>query len=148
MPTRRQIRETVVQFLYCSDLEGGADPASLRGPFWQFVTESDRKALDVATLKTLQHINLGREGRLKDFTQRLPRALAALRADESLEAATENLERIEQLEEEWTEVISLISRIPRDDERGDLAHQPYSTRRRELHRTLRHPARSPLQLES
>ena len=44
MPSRRQIREAVVQFLYCADLEGGADPAALRDPFWDFVTESDRRS--------------------------------------------------------------------------------------------------------
>ena len=40
MPSRRQIREAVVQFLYCADLEGGADPTALKDPFWDFVTES------------------------------------------------------------------------------------------------------------
>ena len=39
MPSRRHIREAVVQFLYCADLEGGANPAELRGPFWDFVTD-------------------------------------------------------------------------------------------------------------
>jgi phosphoribosylglycinamide formyltransferase 2 len=30
MPSRRQIREVAVQFLYCADMEGGSDPAALR----------------------------------------------------------------------------------------------------------------------
>ena len=70
MPSRRQIREAVVQFLYCADLEGGADPAALRDPFWDFVTESDRRSLQLATFRTVHHLAHGREGRLAEFVER------------------------------------------------------------------------------
>jgi N utilization substance protein B len=115
MPSRRQIREAVVQFLYCSDLEGGADPVSLREPFWQFVTESDRKALVLATWKTIQHLNLGRENRHAEFIKRLPVARAALRSLEDLEPAARMLDRIAELEDRWTDLMASTSRIPRDD---------------------------------
>jgi len=61
MPSRRQIREAVVQFLYCADLEGGADPAALKDAFWDFVTESDRRNLLLATFRTVHHLAHGRD---------------------------------------------------------------------------------------
>lgn len=115
MVSRRQIREAVVQFLYCSDLEGGADPASLREPFWQFVTESDRRALLLATWKTVHHLSLGREARHAEFLKRLPPAAAILRARPDLEAAATLLDRIADLEDQWTGQIVILSRIPTDD---------------------------------
>ncbi|MGB6222404.1 transcription antitermination factor NusB [Haloferula sp.] len=116
MPSRRQIREAVVQFLYCSDLEGGADPASLREPFWQFVTESDRRALMLATWKTIHHLGVGRDQRHDEFVARLPTASATLRADPALEKASALLDRIASLEDEWTARMAKLSRIPKDDD--------------------------------
>jgi transcription antitermination protein NusB len=116
MPSRRQIREAVVQFLYCADLEGGADPASLRDAFWQFVTESDRRAILQATWKTLHHLSLGREARLAEFQQRLPLALATLKARPDLERTAMALQQIADLENKWTAAMIELSRIPRDSD--------------------------------
>src|SRR5688572_12631450 len=116
MPSRRQIREAVVQFLYCADLEGGADPASIREPFWQFVTESDRRALLQATWKTLHHLSLGREARLKEFQDRLPVAMATLRARPDLERTAIELQKVADLENRWTASMIELSRIPRDSD--------------------------------
>lgn len=116
MPSRRQIREAVVQFLYCTDLEGGADPSSIREPFWQFVTESDRRALLQATWKTLHHLSLGREARLKEFQDRLPVAMATLRARPDLERTAKDLQQVSDLENKWTAGMIELSRIPRDSD--------------------------------
>lgn len=116
MPSRRQIREAVVQFLYCADLEGGADPASIREPFWQFVTESDRRALLQATWKTLHHLSLGREARLKEFQDRLPVAMATLRARPDLERTAMSLQQVADLENRWTAGMIELSRIPRESD--------------------------------
>jgi len=116
MLSRRQIREAVVQFLYCSDLEGGADPASLREPFWQFVTESDQRALMLATWKTIHHLSVSREQRHNEFVERLTPASAILRADPSLEKASALLDRISSLESEWCAQLATLSRIPRNDD--------------------------------
>ncbi|WP_367874037.1 transcription antitermination factor NusB [Luteolibacter sp. Populi] len=114
MPSRRQIREAVVQFLYCADLEGGADPASLREPFWQFITESDRRALLQATWKTLHHLSLGREARLKEFQERVPLTLATLKARPDLERTAMVLQNIADHENKWSVAMIELSRIPRD----------------------------------
>ncbi|MFC7338858.1 transcription antitermination factor NusB [Haloferula chungangensis] len=116
MLSRRQIREAVVQFLYCADLEGGADPASLREPFWQFVTESDRRALMLATWKTIHHLSVSREQRHNEFAERLPAASAILRADPNTEKVSILLDRIASLESEWSSQLATLSRIPRNDD--------------------------------
>jgi N utilization substance protein B len=123
MPSRRQIREAAVQFLYCADLEGASDPSALREPFWQFVTESDRRALAVATWKTLHHLHVAREDRHAAFAERFPAALAILRADPSLEAAAGQLRRLADLESEWSAAITAASRIPLDGDDDAVAAQ-------------------------
>jgi hypothetical protein len=80
MPSRREIREAVIQFLYCYDLEGGADPSGLRETFWDFVTESDRKALHAAIVRTVKHLAHGREERLAMLESRMPKAVELLAA--------------------------------------------------------------------
>ncbi|MBB5350046.1 N utilization substance protein B [Haloferula luteola] len=118
MPSRRQIRQTAIQFLYCSDVEGGGDPAALRDPFWQFVTESDRRAMMLAIRRTIQHLNLGREQRRAEFSERLPAALATLKANPELEEHASQLRRVSELEDEWDRVIVELARSTGDDE-GD-----------------------------
>lgn len=124
MPSRRQIREAVVQFLYCADLEGGADPASLREPFWQFITESDRRALLQATLKTLHHLGLGREARLTEFQERLPLAMATLKARPDLERTAMVLQQVADLENKWSAGMISLSRISREDDSFSERFEP------------------------
>lgn len=116
MPSRRQIREAVVQFLYCADLEGGADPTELREPFWQFVTESDRRSLVIATWKTLRHLAAGREERHEELLARIPAARGAIAGVPGLEHAGELLDRIVGLEHEWVSRLHSLSTLRRDDE--------------------------------
>ena len=128
MPSRRQIREAVVQFLYCADLEGGADPASLREPFWQFITESDRRALLQATWKTLHHLGLGREARLAEFQSRLPVAMATLKARPDLERTAMALQAVADLENKWSAGMIELSRIPREDDTFAERFEPALTK--------------------
>lgn len=123
MPNRRQIREAVVQFLYCSDLEGGANPVALREPFWQFVTESDRRSLVLATWKTIQHLSRTRETRLNELTSRIPEARAVIAARPDLESMVTHLDRIADLESQWQALYTKLSRIRRDSEDDSLADQ-------------------------
>jgi transcription antitermination protein NusB len=116
MPSRRQIREAAVQFLYCSDLEGGADPSALREPFWEFVTESDRRRLQIATFRTVHHLALGRQGRLEEFVGRLPAAERHLAAWPEAEALKSELRRISELESGWSTAFAKLERLPKDDD--------------------------------
>jgi N utilization substance protein B len=121
MPSRRQIREAVVQFLYCADLEGGASPASLREPFWEFVTESDRKALQLSIFRTVHHLAHGREGRLAEFVERVGPANAFLSAWPQAEALKIDLNRIAELESSWSTQFARLERLPKDDNDSAVA---------------------------
>lgn len=126
MPSRRQIREAVVQFLYCADLEGGANPAELRGPFWDFVTESDRRSIQLATFRTVHHLAHGREGRLGEFIERQILASALLSAWPQAESLKTDLGRIAELEARWSTLFSKIERLPKDDDDASVA-ESFST---------------------
>lgn len=121
MPSRRQIREAVVQFLYCADLEGGADPAALREPFWDFVTEPDRRNLQIATYRTVHHLAVGREGRLAEFVERSAAAETLLAAWPEAEALKSALQRLAELESRWSSQLASLARIPRDDDDASVA---------------------------
>jgi N utilization substance protein B len=121
MPSRRHIREAVVQFLYCADLEGGADPAALRGPFWDFVTESDRRSLQLATFRTVHHLAHGREGRLSEFVERVEQAKVSLSAWPEAESLKNDLKRIAELESGWSTSFARLERLPKDDDDASVA---------------------------
>ena len=121
MPSRRQIREAVVQFLYCADLEGGADPSALRESFWEFVTESDRRSLQIATFRTVQHLAHGRETRLAEYVQRHESATKALAAWPDAEPLKHDLIRIAELESSWSMLLAKISRLPKEDDNASVA---------------------------
>jgi N utilization substance protein B len=123
MPGRRQIRETVVQFLYCADLEGGADPISLREPFWDFITESDRKALHLATFRTLLHLAQGRDERVALFVERATATDALLAGALEHEPLRRGLRRILELESAWSAAFAALSRLPKDGEDDALAER-------------------------
>lgn len=121
MPSRRQIREAVIQFLYCTDLEGGADPSSVREPFWEFVTESDRRSLQVATFRTVQHLATGRDVRLSEFLERKSVAAAFLASHLEAETLKIELNRIAELESKWSTAFDQIGRLPRNDDDDSVA---------------------------
>lgn len=121
MPSRRQIREAAIQFLYCSDLEGGADPSGLREPFWEFLTETDRKNLQTATFRSVQHLAHGRSERLTEFVERSAPALAHLAAFPPAENLALLLNRLLALESSWSIAISKLGRIPKDGDDSDVA---------------------------
>jgi len=121
MPSRRQIREAAVQFLYCADLEGGADPSALRDPFWEFVTESDRRSLQVATFRTVHHLAHGREGRLTEFVERHAAAETMLAAWPEAESLKSTLRRIAELESGWSAALAKLERLPKDDDDASVA---------------------------
>lgn len=121
MPSRRQIREAAIQFLYCSDLEGGDHPSGLREPFWEFLTETDRRNLQTATLRSVQHLAHGRSERLSEFVERSTLALAHLAAFPQAEKLAILLNRLLALESAWSISISKLGRIPKDGDDSDVA---------------------------
>lgn len=127
MPSRRQIRETSIQFLYCSDLEGGAEPTALQEPFWEFVTETDRRNLQIATFRTVHHLAHGREERLSEFVTRAQPALAHLNALPQAEQLKEALTRLLALESSWSIAFSKLGKFPKSGDDSAAADEFAST---------------------
>lgn len=123
MPSRRQIREAAVQFLYCADLEDGADPRGLRDPFWDFVTESDRRQLQVAVFRTIHHLAVGREARLQEFVKRLTAAEKLLATFPEAGHLIGELKQMATLESIWSSRLAGLQRIPLDDDDGVVARR-------------------------
>jgi N utilization substance protein B len=121
MASRRQIREAVVQFLYCAEVDGGADSSALRAPFWDFVTEAERRNLQLATFRTVHHLAQGRDGRLLEFHERLSSAVAHLAAWPQAQPLKIQLVRIAELEAAWTGALDALERQPRDDDNAAVA---------------------------
>lgn len=121
MPSRRQIREATIQFLYSSDLEGGADPAALREPFWEFITAADRRNLQVATFRTVHHLAAGREERLSDFVTRSEATLPHLAAHPPAEKLRDLLHRLLALESSWSIAFSQLSKLPKSGDDDSVA---------------------------
>ena len=110
-----------MQLLYCADLEGRAESAALREPFWDFVTEADRRSLHLATFRTVHHLAHGRDGRLQEFHERLPNALAHLAAWPQAANLKLELERMTELEAAWSGALVKLERLPRDDDDAAVA---------------------------
>jgi N utilization substance protein B len=123
MPSRRQIREAAIQFLYCSDIEGGASPAELREPFWQFLTESDRKNLSIATFRTVQHLAIGRQTRLVEFVERAEVAKAHITALPTAESLVTELNRLLALESSWSIAFTQLEKTPKAGDDEDVADE-------------------------
>lgn len=121
MPSRRQIRECVVQFLYCADLEGGADPSELRDSFWEFVTESDRRSLQLATFRTVRHLAHGRDARIAELIDRQHGAEVLLAAWPEAECLKSALTRIAELESSWSTALAHLERLPKEDDDASVA---------------------------
>lgn len=121
MPSRRQIREAAIQFLYCSDLEGGAEPSALREPFWEFITATDRRNLQVAMFRTVHHLAAGREERLSDFVTRSETTLVHLGAYPPAEKLKDDLNRLLALESSWSIAFSKLSKLPKSGEDDSVA---------------------------
>lgn len=115
MPSRRQIREAAVQFLYCADLEGGAPAAEYRNTFWELLTESDRRRLLNSTFRALEHITQGRTDRLLELSERAPLAMARLSASTDTQAVKKVLQDILQYESLWSMQWEQLKKLPLQD---------------------------------
>ena len=119
MPSRRHIREAVVQFLYSADLEGGAPALEYRDTFWQLLTEPDRRRLLSSTYRALEHITQGRPDRLLELSERSTNALARLSASNDTAELKKWLLDILKYESMWTMQWEQIRKLPLEDVDND-----------------------------
>lgn len=112
-----------MQFLYCTDLEGGADPCAMREAFWDFVTESDRRKLLIACLRTIHHLAQGRDSRLHEWIERQQAARPLLAGLSEADGLRNLLDSIARRESQWSAALAGLERIsPEDDSAATLQH--------------------------
>lgn len=115
MPSRREIREAAVQFLYWADAENAAPPAELRDLFWQFITGTSQRKLLAASAKLLDHLNTQRAARVGELEARATAARPFLQAHDDGEAIGSALESILTLEQRWSNALTQLHRLQHHD---------------------------------
>ena len=105
-----------MQFLYCADLEGGADPADLTDPFWEFIVESDQRKLLTAVFRMVHHLAQGRDQRLAEWNKRQEKALQDLAAWPEASNLAAVLQRMARSEAKWTASLERLQRVSLDGE--------------------------------
>ncbi len=116
MPSRRKIREAAIQFLYCADLEGGADPSDLTDPFWDFIVESDQRKLLTAVFRMVHHLAQGRDQRLEEWSKRKDRSLQDIAAYPEASNLESVLQRMAKSEAKWSAALERLERVSLDAE--------------------------------
>ncbi|MEO1856368.1 MAG: transcription antitermination factor NusB [Rubritalea sp.] len=111
MHSRRAIRESAIQFLYCSDLEGVAIAENLSDTFWELALEADSNKLIKASAKALLHLNQGRKARHIKLVDRSKESLATINADSGAEKLKTAFSEILKLESKWQANIDRVQRL-------------------------------------
>ena len=111
MPSRFQIREAVVKFLYCADLEGDTHQATFRCSIWDMVTESDRRNLQEARFWTVQQLAQERKISLIQFVECEAISRKLISAWSRAGSLRDNLEQIAALESGWSTEFSKFDEI-------------------------------------
>lgn len=110
MHSRRAIRESVIQFLYCSDLEGGASAPALSETYWELSLETETNKITKAKAKAILHLNQGREARHVKFVTRIDESAAFISAESGAEKVQTGLNQVQKLESKWQALIDQIQR--------------------------------------
>ena len=118
MSSRREIREATIQFLYCNDLESGAPADQAADAFWELLLESDFSKLTKASVKSVLHLNQGRQKRYVKLVQKAPELEAHINADPDAKKLGLALFAVIRSENKWQAIIDSLSRIfkPQEEE--------------------------------
>ena len=111
MSSRREIREAAIQFLYCNDLEEGAPADQASDAFWELLLESDFSKLTKASVKSVLHLNQGRQKRYAKLVDKTPELEALISADPNAKKLGRALSAIIKSENKWQALIDSMSRI-------------------------------------
>ncbi len=111
MQSRREVREATIQFLYCNDLEDGAPASQATEAFWELLLEDDFTKLTKASVKSVLHLNQGRQKRYNKLVEKAPEAQATISADPSAKKLSLALNAILKSENIWQSLIDRIQRI-------------------------------------
>jgi len=111
MSSRREIREAAIQFLYCNDLEEGAPADQAADAFWELLLESDFSKLIKASVKSVLHLNQGRQKRYVKLVEKAPDMDAFITANPNAKKLGRALSAIIKSENKWQALIDSMSRI-------------------------------------
>jgi len=111
MSTRREIREAAIQFLYCNDLEEGAPADEASDAFWELLLESDFSKLTKASVKSVLHLNQGRQKRYAKLVEQAPVLESLISADPNAKKLARALTAVIKSENKWQALIDSLSRI-------------------------------------
>jgi N utilization substance protein B len=124
MSSRREIREAAIQFLYCNDLEEGAPADEASDAFWELLLESDFAKLTKASVKSVLHLNQGRQKRYIKLVEKAPELESLIAADPVAKKLGRALSAMIKSENKWQALIDSMARIykPQNEEvQTDLA---------------------------
>jgi N utilization substance protein B len=124
MTSRREIREAAIQFLYCNDLEEGAPADEASDAFWELLLESDFAKLTKASVKSVLHLNQGRQKRYIKLVENAPELESFITADPDAKKLGRALSAIIKSENKWQALIDSMARFykPQNEEiQTDLA---------------------------
>ncbi|MGJ8657200.1 MAG: transcription antitermination factor NusB [Akkermansiaceae bacterium] len=118
MSSRREIREAAIQFLYCNDLEEGAPADEASDAFWELLLESDFSKLTKASVKSVLHLNQGRQKRYVKLVEKSPELESLIFADPNAKKLGRALAAVIKSENKWQALIDSMSRIykPQNEE--------------------------------
>ncbi len=118
MSSRREIREAAIQFLYCNDLEEGAPADEASDAFWELLLEPDFTKLTKASVKSVLHLNQGRQKRYAKLVEKAPELESLIAADPDAKKLGRVLTAIVKSENKWQALIDSLGRIynPQNEE--------------------------------
>lgn len=122
--TRREIREAAIQFLYCNDLEEGAPADEASDAFWELLLESDFAKLTKASVKSVLHLNQGRQKRYVKLVEKATELESMIAADPDAKKLGRALSAVIKSENKWQSLIDSMGRFykPQNEEiQTDLA---------------------------
>ena len=109
--TRREIRQAAIQFLYCYHLEGGTDTEEVTEAFWEILLEDDFVKLTKASVKSVLHLNQGRQKRYHKLGEAAPALLEIIATDKEAKKLATALTAILRSESKWQTLLDRMNRI-------------------------------------
>ncbi len=118
MHSRREIRQATIQLLYCSDIEGGAPAEEATESFWELLLEDDFTKFTKASVKSVLHLNQGRQKRYVKLVEQAPLLVSIIDSDPSARKLRIALNAVLKSENKWQSLLDSLQRIfkPSDQE--------------------------------
>jgi len=111
MHSRREIREAAIQFLYCIHLEDGAPAQQATEAFWELLLEDDFTKLTKASVKSVLHLNQGRQTRFNKLVEKSPELQSILSTDPNARKLNLALNAVLKSEGLWQSQVDSMKRL-------------------------------------